>query len=251
MASGAETPLPFLAGDCTLWAAPSGSAVAYGLGYGPPDVARFRLVDLSRPERLLGGHGALFGFVSWSPDGRRVAWCGASRSGFDLELGDGVRRLVDCPIGYTPEGAIAVALGARLVASGRTVLRREGGITFARWGADGSLAVVVGGRRVERWLGGKLRGSLDLPRWLEGRLPILSPDNCAALFRRPTRVDLISLGCFRGDAPRAFFDADAAWSPDGDWLVVAEDSSLAFHRVVGPRDVFRWPLAASRVAWQP
>ena len=46
VASGRETLLPFLAGDCTLWAAPSGSAVAYGLGYDPPDAELFRLVDL-------------------------------------------------------------------------------------------------------------------------------------------------------------------------------------------------------------
>ena len=109
MASGAETPLPFFAGDCTLWAAPSGSAVAYGLGGGRLDVAPFRLVDLAAPGERLGAHQALFGYVAWSPDGRRVAWCGPSRAGFDLELGDGTEKLADCPAGYTPAGQVAVA----------------------------------------------------------------------------------------------------------------------------------------------
>jgi len=252
MASGAEAPLPRLpAADCTLWAAPAGSAIAYGIGYDPPDVALFRLVDLRRPDRTLGGYGALFGFVTWSLDGRRVAWCGSSRAGFDLELGGSVRRLPECPSAYTPAGDVAFAGGSRLVADGRPVLEAEGGITYARWGADGSLAVVLDGRRVERRVNGRLAGELELPPWLEGRLPILSPDNCAAIFRRPTRLDLFSLGCFRGDAPRAFFDDDAAWSPDGDWIAVAEENAVAFHRLVGPRDVLRWPVRASRLAWQP
>jgi len=251
MASGTETPLPFLAGDCTLWAAPSGSAVAYGLGYDPPDAQLFRLVELRRPDRALGSHSALFGFVAWSLDGRRVAWCNAERLGADLELGRAVRRLPECPSAYAPSGEIAFVRGSRILVGGESVLRADGGITYARWGRDGSLAVVLDGKRIERRVNGRLAGELDLPRWLEGSLPILSPDNCAAIFRRPTRLDLFNLGCFQGDAPRAFFDDDAAWSPDGDWIAVAEKDAIAFHRLVGPREVFRWPARASRLAWQP
>lgn len=45
LASGVEMPLPLLAGDCTLWAAPYGNAVAYGIGSDPPDAELFRLAD--------------------------------------------------------------------------------------------------------------------------------------------------------------------------------------------------------------
>lgn len=250
--TGFELELPRLAGDCTLWAPPAGSRIAYGLGgrnEAGATTVPFRLVDLARPERPLGAFRALFGFLAWSRDGSRAAWCGASRTGFDLALGDAVRRLEDCPSAYTPDGRVAFAQGDRLVVDGRTVIRTRGTITFARWGADGSLAVVIEGERVERWAAGVRTDVLDLPPWLEGRLPALSPDNCAAFFTRPTRIDLLDVGCFEGDAPRAFFDDAAAWSPDGRWLAVAEAQTIAFHRVVGRRDVERWLVAARDLAW--
>ena len=191
--SGVEVPLPRLAGDCALWAAPSGSRIAYGLDSQGSDslaTASFRIVDLRRPRENLGGFRALFGFLVFSADGSRAAWCGESRTGYDLELGGPARRLDDCPSAFDPAGRIAYATGNRVVVEGRTVLQAEGGVTFVRWGTDGSLAVVIDGKRVERWVDGRPAGALDLPRWLEGRLPKLSPDNCAALFTRPTRVDL-------------------------------------------------------------
>ncbi len=249
LASGKETRLPRLAGDCRLWAAPAGTNIAYGLGSQSLDTELFRFVDLRRAGRPLGGFAARFGFITWSADGKRAAWCGRVDS-FDLELGGTAHRLRTCPSAYAPSGMIAFARGKRLVAGGRRVLRADGGITFVRWGNDGSVAIVVDGRRLERWQGGRLRQHRDLPEALQGRLPLLSPDNCAVLFRLPDRVDLLDLGCFRGEAPRNFFRGAAAWSPDGRWIAVAEPQTVAFYRVVGSREVLRWPVAAAQIAWQ-
>jgi hypothetical protein len=255
VASAAERDLPRLTGDCALWAPPVGPRIAYGLDNQGPDslaTAPFRLVDLRRPGENLGGYRALFGFVVWSRDGRRVAWCGESRAGYDLELGGTARRLDDCPSAFTPDGRISFAQEGRVVVDGETVLEVDGGVTFVRWSADGSLAVVVDGERLERWVDGRRRGALDLPRRLEGRVPELSPDNCAALFAGPERIELLDLGCFggRGSEPLSFAGTTAAWSPDGRWIAVAEQETIAFHRVEGRPEVIRWLAAANEIAWQ-
>ena len=59
------------------------------------------------------------------------------------------------------------------------------------------------------------------------------------------------LGSFRREASRNFFRGAAAWSPDGRWIAVAEPQTVAFYRVVGPREVIRWSIAAAQIAWQP
>jgi hypothetical protein len=253
--SGIERPLPRLAGDCALWAAPTGTRIAYGLDSQGPDslaTASFRLVDLERPRVGLGGYRALFGVLIWTRDGSRAAWCGESGTGFDLSLGGPARRLGDCPSAFTPDGRVAFAQGDRLLVEDEVVLRTRGQITYARWGANGSLAIVVDGERVERWLDGSRTHVLDLPPRVQGRVPGFSPDNCAALFATSDRVELIDLGCFGATRRerRAFAGGNAAWSPDGEWIAVAEQATIAFHRVVGPREVIRWLAAADELAWQ-
>lgn len=250
--NGVELPLPRLGGTCALWAPPAGRAIAYGVANQGADslaTASFRLVDLRRPRENLGGYRALFGFLVWSRDGRRAAWCGQSRRGFDLEVGGAARTLEDCPSAFTPDGRIAYARGNRVVVDEKTVLTVDGAVTSIHWGDDGSIGIGVQGERVERWAGGKRVAVLDLPRRLEGRLPRLSPDNCAAIFVRPGRVELLSLGCFGGDAPRAFAENAAAWSPDGQWIAVAEPETIVFYRVVGHREVVRWLASADELAW--
>lgn len=246
---GRERPVPFTAGDCHLWAAPVGQRIAYGLGGGRGDNVPFRFLDLARPSRELGGFSALFGFIVWSPDGQRAAWCGRFGTGFDLDLGGQSRRLRECPAAYTPDGDVASAIGNRLVVGDRTVLRVDGGITFARYGSDGSLVVVVDGTRIERYEGRRRTDALEVPARLQGALPIFSPDNCAALMRKDEFVDLVDVGCFEGDflsvAGRA-----AAWSPDGRWIAVAEDDEIAFYRATGTPEVIRWPAAAAELAWR-
>ena len=255
LAGGTERPLSRFAGDCQLWAAPVTNRVAYGLGPTTADgFSPFRIADLNQPNHELGGYRALFGVVLWSPDAQRIAWCGRRRVGFDLEVGGPVRRLPTCPVAYTADGAVAYAIGNRLVVEGRTVLRASGGITYVHYGTDGSLAIVIDGRFLERWEGGSLMGRAHLPASIEGRTPILRSDNCAALFAPLEdfgQIDLLGFPCFPGEQRAAFFGTDAAWSPDGQWIAVAERETIAFHRVVGGERTVRWPAAAAELAWRP
>ena len=251
LAGGSERPLPRLAGDCRLWAAPRGARLAYGLGGGAGDRVPFKFVDLSSPGRNLGGYSALFGFVTWSADGHRAAWCGRKRVGFDLELGRGARRLPECPAAYTADGRIAYARGNRLVIEGDGVIRAPDAITYVARALDGSLALVIQGERVQVHQPSGNVMDVPLPRRLEGRLPILAPDGCAALFTRPAEdlVELLPFGCFRGES-NTYFGRAAAWSPDGEWIALAESDAITFRRVVGGSGVIRYPLAAAELYWR-
>ena len=256
LAGGEERRLARFAGDCQLWAPPVGSHIAYGLGPTTADgFSPFKLADLDHPTRELGGYRALFGVVLWSPDGQRVAWCGRRRIGFDLEVGGPARRLPTCPVAYTPDDAVAYAIGNRLNDDRRgQILRVDGGITFAAFPDAKSIVVVVDGQRVEAYNGGVLSYALDLPARLQGRTPILSPNGCSAAFRPlepPGQIDVVDLGCAPGRGPLTFFGNDAAWSPDGRWLAVAERETIAFHRIGGAQRTIRWPAAAAELAWRP
>jgi hypothetical protein len=234
---------------CDLWVAPVTAKVAVRLGSPTDDTVPFRFYDLTRAQRNLGGYRALFGFVIWSRDGQRAAWCGGSRTGFDLELGGAVNRLDECPTAYTQENEVAFAIRNRLVVEGRTVLRADGGITFARFGDDGSLAIVVDGSRLERYERRRLTHAAEIPSEAQGAPPALSPDNCAALLRRPGFVDLLDVGCFAG-APVSVPGHAAAWSPNAEWIAVAATEELVFYRVSGEREVVRWPVEAAEIGWR-
>jgi hypothetical protein len=235
---------------CELWAAPVTAKVAVGIGPARGDAVPFRFVDLARPGRNLGSSEAAFGFLAWSDDGQRAAWCDRRGVGIDYELGEGRRRLDGCPAAYTPDGEVAFAVEDRLVAGGRTLLRASGRIVGAHFGEDGSVAVAVEGRRIERFLDGRETDALELRGPLEGRIPAFAPDNCAALFRSgDEEVTLVPLGC--SPLPvRSYRGTSGAWSPSGRWIAVASPEGTSFHRVDGSAEPVRWPLGTVGVAWR-
>jgi hypothetical protein len=233
-----------------------GQRIAYALGPSSPDgFTPFKIADLGRPNADLGGFRALFGVVLWSPDGQRIAWCGRRRTGFDLEIGGAARRLPRCPVAYTPDNRIAYAVGRRLIVENKAVLTADGGITFAKFLFDGSIAVDVDGERIVVYdPHGRRRLSFDLPESLQGRTPIMSPDGCAALLREgqeSARIRLLNLGCFQGAAPPSFPGTDAVWSPDGRWVAVAGPDAITFHEVLGGGRTANWPARAAQLAWRP
>ena len=254
LAGGRERPLARFSSDCDLWAPPVGERIAYGLGPASADgFTPFKLADLSRPNADLGGYRALFGVVLWSPDGQRVAWCGRRRTGFDLEIGGAARRLPRCPAAYTSDSRITYAVDNELMVEGDVALRASGGITYVHYGTEGSVALVIDGRRIERWEGDKRTGTLLIPPGLQGRTPVLAPDNCGAVFPPGEEIGtmrLYSLGCLVGDRGRSFEGRDAAWSPNGEWLAIAEQDSIVFARIAGPQPEVRWPAHAIDLAWR-
>jgi hypothetical protein len=251
LAGGRERPVAHFGSDCFLWAPPVGSRVAYGLGASSQDgLHPFRIADLALPNHELGGYRALFGVVIWSDDAQRVAWCGRSRIGFDLEIGGPARRLPRCPVAYTRDDEVAYAVGNQVLVGDRPVFTADGGITYAKFGSDGSLAVVVDGEKLERWDGSSLT-TTKIPPGYQGITPILRADNCAALLPIRQAVQLLDLGCKPGLTNLSFAGNTAAWSPDGTWVATSNGVEIEFHRVVGGGLDITWPAAAAQMVWRP
>ncbi|MGH7359424.1 MAG: hypothetical protein ACREJR_11485 [Candidatus Rokuibacteriota bacterium] len=249
--TGLELPNVVRASTCQLWAAPVTAKVAVGIGEPVGDAVPFRFLDLGRRGRDLGNSEAAFGFLVWSPDGQRAAWCNGRLEGIDLELGGPRRRLEECPAAYTPDGEIVSARGDRLFVEDRPDLRASGGITHVHYGNDGSVAVIVEGRRIERYVEGELTDALDLPQRHEGRLPKLSPDNCSAAFRAGDRIRILDVGCsFLGLQGTLFTGHVASWSPDGRWLVVGGPTETTFYDLRGGGEPVVWPIGAVQIVWR-
>ena len=249
--SGFEFPLPELPTACELSTPATGNRLAYTVGEPRGRGSGFRFVSLNEPLRDLGSFDASLDTVVWSADGQRAGWCDDSGKGFDYELGRDLRRLRRCPIGYTPLGEPATAAGRRIVVAGRTSGTASDGVRAARWGTDGSLALVVRDGTIERRDPRGHVAATALPEFLRDRPLVFAPDNCAALVIHTDLVAVLDLGCFRGDGSGRppFVGHAAAWSPDGDWIAVAEARTVAFHRVVGEYRIVRWKVGARRLAW--
>jgi hypothetical protein len=275
--SGDELPLEPIETACELWAPPRGVRIAYRVGGTVAEAVPFRFRDLNHPRVDLGGYRAQFGAIAWSPDGQRAAWCESARLGFDFAISTaGVPVPTDgCPREYTEDGRPIVLSGRRAMADGEALLTATGRIGLLHRGVDGSYSTLVDGNRFERYEGSRLREVRPVRPSVAGASLSLSPDNCALLANREGVVALVDLGCFRGGngvttvspdncvdrdeavksecarypAPRAFLGTAAAWSPDGEWIAVAEENAVAFHRVVGRYTVIRWPSEPRAVAW--
>jgi hypothetical protein len=251
--SGRAAKAPRVATSCELWAPRVGARVAYGVLGGEGGWPRFTVLDLEDPQASFGEY-ETDGRMTWGPDGSTVAWCAPYRMGgpgFELSLGQRrPKRLDYCPLAYDPDGVTATTNRRRqILMDGRPLLRARGFVNQLAWGLNGSLAVIVDGRRVDRYKGDRLVSATILPT-SAGLRPIdLAPDNCAALSVDVDVVRLIDLGCFRGRRSLTFEGADAAWSPDGDWIVVAGPDAVVFHRVVGRYAAVRWNVAAAQLAW--
>jgi len=241
------------ASTCELWAAPVTAKVAVGIGEPRGDAVPFRFIDLSAPGVELGGGEALFGALFWSEDGQRAAWCNGQRIGFDLELGARRRQLPDCPTAYSPDGEVVYARGDRLFVEDRPGLQASGTITKVHYGSDGSVAVVVEGRRIERYVDGELADALDLQERYHGRQPTFSPDNCAAAYRAGDRIRILDVGCSRlGPGPNGlvFPGHAAAWSSNGEWIAIGGPTEVTFYDLRGAAEPVVWDVGAVQLAWR-
>lgn len=252
LAGGRERPVGLVAGMCDLWAAPVGQRIASRTagnttGEGP---GWFEIVDLAHTNRELGEFKGLIGEVLWSPDAQRVAWCDHSGFGLELEVGDTrPRRLPRCPLAYDSDGRLAFAVGKRLLAEdGRVLLKERDPITQAHWGTDESLLVVLAGGTVRRYgADGAIDSLFDV---FTDRGVVPSPGNCAVLYEaEPARIALEDVGC-AGLSSRVFTAFDAAWSPDGRWVAVANPDRIEFHEVITGDETLVWPARARELYWR-
>jgi hypothetical protein len=248
--SGRMLELPRLETNCELWAPRGGTRVAYSVhdDWGTSK-RHFSILDLEHPRARFGDY--IGDWLAWSPDGSTLAWCDSAGSGFELSRGQRPKRLDQCPQAYDPSGApVSVNAHNQIVVGGRPLLRARGPVWHLAWGVDGSLAVLVEGGRLDRYEGGRLVGTAPTPEHPTTMWPPeLAPDNCAALSVTGDVVRLVDLGCFQGDASRTFRGLYADWSPDGEWIAVAEPDAVVLHRVVGGEASVRWNVAAGQLAW--
>lgn len=253
LAGGRERPVGMVAGMCELWAAPVGQRIAsrtagVTTGEGP---GWFEIVDLAHTSRKLGEFKGLISDVLWSPDAQRAAWCDHGGFGLELEVGDTrPRRLARCPIAYDPSGRLVSAVGNRLlVEDGRVLLKERDAIMQANWGTDESLLVVLANGLVRRYAGaGSLVGVYEIRLSANGDI-VPSPDNCALLTQELDRIEIVDVGCAGLRTP-SFFGLDAAWSPDGRWVAVADTEQIEFHELLTGNERLVWPARADELYWR-
>ena len=252
LGGGRERPAGELFGFCGLWAAPIGQRIAYGTGGVRGSAGEsFAVVDLRRAGVELASIQNIEpgGDVLWSPDAQRVAWCTLNGVGQELELGaERPRSFVRCPVAYSPDGSLVFAQGSRLVSEGRTLVRERAPIMQAAWAADGSSLLVVSGAGVlRRYDESGMTDSLDL---FSTATFVPSPDNCAVAFFDAGRIRFENLGCHAGPPSGAYIGLDAAWSPDGDWLAIADPDEIVFQQLVGGDERIVWPARARALYWR-
>jgi len=248
VSTGEALELPPLETGCELWTAPHGERIAYALPAPRAALQPFRFLDLSFPLRRLGAFATSTG-VLLSQDGLTGAWCEGPR-GFVVELGDETPDELDaCPAAFTPAGALAFITPRGLRVGDRLIARTRDPLVGAVWGSDGSLLLRYR-KRVERLVGGRVRDRARLPAHIRDRPATFAPDTCAAIFTGG-EGELVGFDICSGAGQLGSSRASAAaWSPDGEWIALAEDDGIVFGRIGGSSQAAtRWPVRARALAW--
>jgi len=111
--------------------------------------------------------------------------------------------------------------------------------------------VIVEGRRIERYVGGRLTDALDLPQRFQGRTPALSPENCSAAFSAGDRIRILDVGCSVLEPEDTLLPGDVvAWSPDGVWLAVGGATEVTFYNLHTATEPVVWPIGVVQLAWR-
>lgn len=241
--------------NCALSAPVRTRRIAYGFGPLGRETLSYRVTDFSRPEQIQGLLRAQPESIVWSHDGERVAWCSRGERGLELEIGGRERPLAHCSVAYTRDDHPVYTADRRLLAESHALVPpMPGRITAASIAGDGSIALVLDGKRVLLLKRGEELVETRIPTRVRGVVPAFSPDNCGAIFLtphrgQPPRVFVIDLGCLGGHE-RDLSGRRAAWSPDGQWFAVAEERTIAFYPVDASRGVLRLPGVANQLVWQ-
>ena len=172
------------------------------------------------------GAGAVASASTWRSAGRRRA-CLVARS----------------PTRATTKSRMRSAI--KVLVGDRPVFTADGGITYAKFGSDGSLAVVVDGEKLERWDGSSLT-TTKIPPGLPGHH---SDSSCRQLCRalahppgRPAHRPRLQAGT---DQPLVRGDT-AAWSPGRDLGRRPRTASRSSSTVLSEARLdITWPAAAA------
>jgi hypothetical protein len=267
--------------SCDLWPSPNGKRAL---------VSRDRrggayelwLAQLGEAPRLLRRLGIARGDPSWSPDGRRAAWCTSSGRSQVLELASGrTITIAGCRPRVLTDGSVLTLSGGAgsslLLRNGLPLLPRRALLTG--FGApepesvdvlgfdqrdDGLLALAVAGIGDERpsivlelWRGTTFQSATPLPLRVVpgagalGELLRFSPsgEELAVGFARSTFgvmvLDVSSRQVVREPTTARGF----AWSPDGRWLAIATRERIEVSGALRAETAYVIPLAGSALAW--
>lgn len=179
-----------------------------------PDISGNDVLYVSRdgaPPRAVTDGKSRVGAPAWSPGGARLLYVRTSRSGSSLWVvsADGrsrrrlTRRHNDLQPSWSPDGRTIA-----FVRVSRTNF--QGGIWLIR--PDGS-----GARRILRGL-----RNVTAPLWSPGGGRLLITDARALYSLRPDGRDRRLIVRLSADARGARQDPQAAWSPDGRWVVFSQ-----------------------------